>query len=464
MLRVKDTKIFSEINTFFTDGQNPIFQVVQVFESMKIRIKTPGQSLYSRQYKLFHILMIFLLNLRNVNQYVKGYESWLECSKDVLYRFKNNSSINWRRILNQVNRYLIVKNSKNSDTIKCFIADDTDFEKRGMHMEGIGKIFSHVNHRFNLGFKSLHLNYWNGNSIFGLDHSMHIELGKNLNQGMKDEHLNRRFTKERSEKSPAKQRIDELTANKIVVLIRMIKRQIRNGIIGNYLLADSWFTCYDLIKSCLKLGVHYLGMGKIGKTKYLWNGKLLDAAELIQKNKHNRIKNRKLKMTCFTVSNLTLKDIPIKAFFFKSGAGNRYHLLITTNTKLNIVEAYELYKIRWTIEVFFKESKQVLGLGKSQSTCLDSHIAETSMSIIAYNILSAMKEKNEYQSIGGLFKEIDQIRLNPCLVKRFGELIEALIEILQEVLGVDIFEILEEKINHPDFEEKYLKTFLKLAA
>ena len=463
MLQVKDTKFFNEINTFFTDSQNPVFLVLDLYKFLGIRIKSPMQSTYSRSYKLFHLLMVFLLNLRNINQYTGSYQAWIECSKDVFYRLKNNSNLNWRNIINQVNKKLILKSDNNKGPT-CFIIDDTDFPKRGKTMEFIGKIFNHVKHSYQLGYKSLHLNYWNGTSLYSMDNSLHIELGKNENQGMRLDQLENRFVKNRKENSPSQLRINELTENKINVAIRMMKRQLRLGFSAKYVLADSWFTCYELIKSSVSLGIDYLGMAKIGKTKYLCNDKLYDASELILKNKHTRIKNRKLKLTCFTVGNLRLKGIPIKAFFFKSGQNGRYHLLITTDLKLNIVDAYEIYRIRWTIEVFFKECKQNLGLGKCQSTCMDSQITDTALSMLSYNILSAIKEKNEYTSIGGLFKDMSKNCINPNLAQRFTELLEAIIDELQDLLEIDIFEILEEKINHPDFETKYLKTFLKLAS
>lgn len=40
--------------------------------------------------------------------------------------------------------------------------------------------------------------------------------------------------------------------------------------------------------------------------------------------------------------------------------------------KLNFVSAFELYQIRWNIEVLFFETKQHLELGRCQSTDLDA--------------------------------------------------------------------------------------------
>ena len=53
----------------------------------------------------------------------------------------------------------------------------------------------------------------------------------------------------------------------------------------------------------------------------------------------------------------------------------KWHGLLTTNLDLSFEQAYKIYSKRWSIEVFFKESKQHLGLGKCQSQDFDAKIA-----------------------------------------------------------------------------------------
>ncbi len=57
----------------------------------------------------------------------------------------------------------------------CFILDDTDLPKRGKAIEFIGRIFSHVTHRYGLGFKCMNLAYWSGKHLLHLDFSLHVE-------------------------------------------------------------------------------------------------------------------------------------------------------------------------------------------------------------------------------------------------------------------------------------------------
>ena len=50
----------------------------------------------------------------------------------------------------------------------------------------------------------------------------------------------------------------------------------------DYVLVDSWFTCYRLVASVAKKA-HFLGMIKMGKTKYLYNGKSLTCNDILAK-------------------------------------------------------------------------------------------------------------------------------------------------------------------------------------
>lgn len=59
--------------------------------------------------------------------------------------------------------------------IKCLIFDDTDIPKLGKTIEGISKIFNHVNKTYYLGFKLLVAGYWNGSVFIPVDFSFHRE-------------------------------------------------------------------------------------------------------------------------------------------------------------------------------------------------------------------------------------------------------------------------------------------------
>lgn len=64
----------------------------------------------------------------------------------------------------------------------------------------------------------------------------------------------------------------------------MLQRAWKHGIRVEYLLADSWFACEKLIGAVRAIGkgtVHYIGLGKMGKTRYEVRGRSHNANELV---------------------------------------------------------------------------------------------------------------------------------------------------------------------------------------
>ena len=73
--------------------------------------------------------------------------------------------------------------------------------------------------------------------------------------------------------------------------------------------------------------------------------------------------------------------------------------MLTTDLAIKFDKAYKTYATRWTIEVFHKEAKQYLNLGKCQSQDFDAQIAATTISLIQYNVLSLVRRINDYETI-----------------------------------------------------------------
>jgi hypothetical protein len=131
-------------------------------------------------------------------------------------------------------------------------------------------------------------------------------------------------------------------------------------------------------------------------------------------------------------------------FFSQKGSNGKWRVFITTNTELSFIKMIEIYQIRWTIEVFFKESKQLLGLGRCQSKDFDAQIADTTITMIQHILLTQKFRFEHYETMGALFnhlkEDIIQHRLDERLWGLFIELIR-MIELLFD--GIDEMEILE---------------------
>ena len=61
-------------------------------------------------------------------------------------------------------------------------------------------------------------------------------------------------------------------------------------------------------------------------------------------------------------------------------------------------------RMRWSIEVCFKECKQYLRLEGNQAQYFNSQIAHVSICLMQYLLLSLAKRISSYETLGGLFR------------------------------------------------------------
>ncbi|NPD48405.1 transposase, partial [Lentimicrobium sp. S6] len=119
----------------------------------------------------------------------------------------------------------------------------------------------------------------------------------------------------------------------------------------------------------------------------------------------------------------------------------------------------EIYSIRWTIEVFFKEVKQLFKLGTCQSTNFDVQIAQTTIIMIQYLLTSIRFRMEAYETIGGLFRDLKQDYIEHKLNDRILLIVYQIMDFLEKVIdGVDFQKIAHELINNSEnflfFREK----------
>ena len=88
--------------------------------------------------------------------------------------------------------------------------------------------------------------------------------------------------------------------SKLEVAMDMLRRGWKMGLHAKYVITDSWFTCEQLmtcVRSIGKGAMHFVGLAKMGKTKYTISGKKKNAAELITTKKIKQEKTRSKKTT-----------------------------------------------------------------------------------------------------------------------------------------------------------------------
>ena len=193
-------------------------------------------------------------------------------------------------------------------------------------------------------------------------------------------------------------------------MLDMVKEAIQNNVPFEYLLVDSWFTCTELVDFVYRRykKFHLLGMAKMGNTKYTttsWGE--LSAKAIVAKFKAvKKVKYSRQYHCHYAEIEVTLGKRSVRLFFCKRGKKEVWKLLLTTDTKLNFMRAYEIYAMRWSIEVFFSDSKRLLGLADCSSRDFSAHITHVSQVMIRYNLLASIKRTLDYATIGGIFGDM----------------------------------------------------------
>jgi hypothetical protein len=456
----------SEIQMDFNTEQINEERMMSVFKAMKLSesfsvfndVKKYG---YTFKQVLSLLISMVMMSCKTVNSSLpKLKEHGYTLGKDVYYRLKNNPTIGWRRLLWYISmKFIKLTESNNSEEDnkkpRYLIFDDTTIAKTGKKMEFIGKVYDHVVHRTVLGYKLLVMLYWDGKSSIPLDFSIHREKGQNESKpyGMTKKEQRRQFSKKRIKECESHKRIEELDTSKIYMMIKMLYAAVFHGLRIDYVLCDSWFSCEALIKSVIDCGTHLIGMYKFATTRFLYKGKMVTYKAInamISKTHYCRTSKLYYKR-----AEVFYNGIPVTLFFSRMGLNGGWKVFITTDRNLSFKKLIEHYQVRWTIEVFFKEEKGLLNLGGCESNNFDAHIADATVSMITYILLSFRYRFEHYESKGELFRVMNANYLRMTLDKRLWELFIEVIRMMAVDLNIDPVDLLKIVMTNPK-AEKYL--------
>lgn len=456
--------------------RNSIFEVMKQLrcnsicsalnKSGKIKRKDTGFSL-AETFQMLLMLPLFLMKTVD-GLYKSQYLKLAEMQNDTLYRLQNNEKMPWRTLLSGiVKSFIKITNPKKvvADN-SCFIIDDTTLQKTGKKIEGISMVYDHVAHKTILGYKLLALCLFDGVSTLPVDFSMHSE------KKLKTKEIKKQYMKKRNEKNQGFKRKQELSKKKTDSAISILKRASKNGIYAKYVLFDSWFFGENFVCEIQKIGrkkgktMDIICGVKNGKMKYDFNEEKYTAKEIksiLAKDK--KAKRCKKYYGCryyeVVVDYKGLKGI--RLYICRYPHQKKWRVFVSTDSKIKFANMMKIYAIRWGIEVFFKECKQLLSLGKCQSNNFDAQIAAATRSFILYLFLSYYKRKTDYETLGGLFKEISEDLQEKNLATRLWELFKELINVVLETIEANGNLNLSEFMKTQEFkrvEEEFKNSFL----
>jgi len=450
--------------------KNIICEVLKTFKlkTLCYQVGFRKQDGYSTSEILTLMLMFPLMLLKSVHAlYQSDFKKVTAMKKDSIYRLKNNSMMPWRALLLIIAKQFqrLVNPTNEVDDKSAFILDDTTIAKTGRRIEQISMVFDHVAGRkgSKLGFKNLTLGIFDGKIFRPLDFTLQAEKALK-----KARHRKEQYKKQRDPKSHGAKRIRECHVSKITNGLDMLKRALKQGFKAKYVLVDSWFSSHQFIQTVRELSnksMHLIcGVRKDGR-KYLYKGNSLNADQLqkVLKSEGQEKRCRKRNTRYFEVI-VDYEGIgQVKLYFCRFPYQKKWRLFLSTDTSLKLLSMLEIYSVRWSIEIFFKETKQHLKLGTCQSRDFDAQIAHITTCYVLYTLLAYFRRVNSYDSLDGLFAEIKDDIIEKNVAERLWELFEDLLQVVIASIAksglVDILEFMN-SVEFGYIKELFENSFL----
>ena len=371
---------------------------------------------YAPNHLLFVLVNLVFLHINSVHDLMKrSVVTFYQARKDTFYRFKNGSwswrPFYWRFIRHLGNRLSWSKTKQDN----CFIIDSSVLAKRGKSMEHVSFVYDHSQGKAVNGYELVTLGLITPTNFYPLDFSYRFSKTRYQQAQQAAEleptgHLAKRIREAEALKKPD-------------LAIRMLKDAKAKGIPASYLLVDSWFASPKFFKNVSGSQLHTIARLKNNKTRYLHENKWLRLAELYDAVKDNLVKDKKLGCLLRPIRTQCRNGVAGQIVFVKGykepdidntcgrkkSQQPKWIALFSTDRKLSAREVVKKYILRWSIEVFFKEAKQRLGLGKEQSRSFAAQLFSTTQAFVRYSILAYLLEQEpSHHSIGDMFHQIEQ--------------------------------------------------------
>ena len=464
MITTKCKKFKGEIENYLRNGQNNFdVKIDRAFCSLKFKTWLCKSNIIKRDgYPASHLLLILfilpLLRLKTVNSFCnKKWHQWSAAGKDTFYRFKTRP-YRWRSLLYKLTMEISVQLQFKKESVEdnYFIIDDTVLPKRGKLMENVSYIYDHSIGRSVLGFCVVSLGLFTGTGYYPLDFSYWVSNSRHEKSPTVTSSDSRSISGQMSHEA--------MHYTKPDLALRMIERAVSHGLQVGYVLFDSWYAWPSFIQAIrdIKKELHVICRLKDSKVLYEYKGIKYRLSALYQKVKKEIRKSKRTGLLLKRVK-VTMPGSyePIIIVFVKSYnepeesevKGKRkpkepkWVAILSTDIHLQASTIIKKYTKRWACEVFFKESKQLLSLGKDSSNSFQSQVFATTLSFIRYMLINYLNEKEHHMGVGTLFENLADETATFTYADRIWQFFKGLFEISFS----KIFELFEIKDDFQSF-------------
>lgn len=291
------------------------------------------------------------------------------------HRSKHNEFLNdCSAILSKALKFYamsILQLLKKSGEAIYFIIDDTTNKKRGKHILAAFSFFDHTNKQYIWGQQLVcAIIEYRGVAI-----PYAIELYIPQDEARKNGYT---FNKKTA------------IASEILEMFEPDEKQCSCG--GVFVVADTYYASPSIMKLCRQRRYSFVSMLKTNRILNIDN-KQINVADYTKRYFNRRKRNRVIKLATKKYQVHSEKVVlksggAVKIVCTRSLSHCTVKTIFTTNTALPIESILTAYSRRWSIEVFFKMSKQHLGLRAYQNINLPAIQSAVRLSMISYNLLT----------------------------------------------------------------------------
>lgn len=302
-----------------------------------------------------------------------------------IYQGKDQSSLNrlltktdWESSeVNKKRLELLQKNKKTAwkkEGVICI--DDTFSEKSGKTMEAVGWYKSHTGEKeYILAHNFVYSHYVDADAQYPLDNLLYVK-----------------------EKDITKQKLTKTFKSKITLGKELVDASEKRGIPASLYVFDSWYFAKELTDHIESYGKDWISVAKLNRV-VLWNGNKIRLGEFVTKTipweSYKRLEVNGKIFWYFTKS-VTLKTngrVRIVSTFEEKEGDIEKHptILVTNRMDWNVTKIIKNYILRWSIETFFRDSKQSLGFEDYQLRSIDAVERHLCLVNLAYSLLELQR-------------------------------------------------------------------------
>jgi hypothetical protein len=382
---------------------------------------------------------------RELCQYLKLNGQQPARPEDIIYDFWRNEAINWRGWARDASWRIASTVDLGKPSKRAFVADDTLRKRRGKKVEGTSRHFDHTSGTTVAGNQVLELGLAGENGFLPVDRQHYMSECAPVDKptgkgGFKDNRsaAARDLARARDEEKPA-------------MLARMLKDALKAGFKAEWLIADAWFGSKANIRLAIEQGLHALFQMKRGKLQYRVDGSLYTATQLYAKNARKmRCANSKSRYKTVRIeAEINLETKPKGAPIWqpvvlilsapREDARDNWVIFLSTNTSASVEQLLEIYALRWSIEVYFKELKQSFGFLSEQSGKYEVAYASIHLAAVRYIIIFEAMLRNGSLSFGQV-RDLQSGKLQilsfaSLLWQLFRSIISGVLDQFEQIIG-----------------------------